>query len=65
MNARQTSRRLAINHNHVIDTCNGSAATLGTVDGRKVHARMHRGLRHNPVLDTCDESLFTWKVRQS
>lgn len=43
MNAR-TSRRLAINQNSVIDlvidTCDGSAATLGTVDGRKVHARM-------------------------
>lgn len=63
LNARRTSRRLAINHNHVIDT-------LGTVDGRKVHARMHRGLapfwlRRNSVLDISDESLFTWKIRQS
>lgn len=58
LNARRTSRRLAINHNHVIDT-------LGIVDGRKVDARMHRGLRRNSVLDISDESLFTWKIRQS
>lgn len=70
MNAR-TSRRLAINHSpviaFVIDTCVGSIATLGTVDGRKVHARMYRGpvlfcLCHNCVLDTRDGSLFLMEV---